>query len=634
MSDTIITVPLSKLVASSRNVRRSGAEAGLDELAASIVAHGLLQSLVVVPQEGGRFEVLAGGRRLVALQALARQKRIAKSYPVPVIVRADADEETSLAENVVRVALHPADQFETFRRLAETGASAEAIADRFGCSERLVRQRLALGAVSPKLIDLYREGTLTLAQLEAFTVTSDHARQEAAWASLSWNKDAPSIRRALMQAAVSGRDRRVQLVGLQTYEREGGIVARDLFSSADECWLEDVALLDRLAREALVLAATEVRTEGWRWVEVALDLPYAHGFRRAYPEPVALSPDQEVRRVAFAESLERIDAEHPDGLPYELAQQVGGLEQELAILEAKMSAYPSDVIARAGVFVALGQDGTPRIERGFVRPEDELAVPAEQMGEDAGPEQHGSDGVDTAETEEDDGRPALSDRLTADLTAHRSMALRDALGEAPDVALLALTHALVAQAFLASRFDRASPLLVRLDTATLSHYAPDLDEGRASRAVEARHAAWARQVPRDPDALWTWLAGLDRDSRDALLAHVVGRSVVAVALRFGHTTAALDTADRIAAALELDLARSWQATAGFLGRVSKAFIVEAVREAVSNEAAGRLAGLRKTEMIAEAETLLAGTGWLPGPLRTPSSREADAEPSSHAVAAE
>lgn len=210
-----------------------------------------------------------------------------------------------------------------------------------------------------------------LPQLEAFTISTDHARQEAVWASLSWNKDAHTIRRGLTGAAVSARDRRMQFVGLDTYEAAGGEVARDLFSEAGECWVEDAALLDRMASAKLGEVAYDVGQEGWFWVDAAIDMPFGHGFRRAYPEPVELAPEDEARRFEASEELERLTQEHPDDGPEEVVALITALEAEITALEARSHAYPADVIARAGAFVSIGHDGRPRIERGFVRPEHE-----------------------------------------------------------------------------------------------------------------------------------------------------------------------------------------------------------------------------------------------------------------------
>jgi ParB family chromosome partitioning protein len=128
------------------------------------------------------FEIPAGGRRYRALERLVKQKRLAKTAPIPCIVR-DASvqisaEEDSLAENLQRVALHPLDQFRAFKVLRDQSVGEEEIAARFFVPPAVVKQRLRLASVSEKLLDIYAEDGMTLEQLMAFTVTTDHARQE------------------------------------------------------------------------------------------------------------------------------------------------------------------------------------------------------------------------------------------------------------------------------------------------------------------------------------------------------------------------------------------------------------------------------------------------------------------------
>ena len=137
-------------------------EFSIEELAEDIARRGLLQSLSARPvrdaggAETGAYEVPAGGRRFRALELLVKQKRMAKTQPVPCVVREDGiAEEDSLAENVQRVALHPLDQFRAFRTLRDAGLGEEDIAARFFVGVNVVRQRLKLVTVSPKLLDLY-----------------------------------------------------------------------------------------------------------------------------------------------------------------------------------------------------------------------------------------------------------------------------------------------------------------------------------------------------------------------------------------------------------------------------------------------------------------------------------------------
>ena len=135
------------------------------------------------------FEVPAGGRRYRALELLVKQKRLAKTAPVPCVVRdpsADVSaEEDLLAENVHRVALHPLDQFRAFQTLRDKGLGEEEIAARFFVAPDRGEAASRLAAVSEKLLDVYAEDGMTLEQLMAFTVTNDHARQEQVWEALS-----------------------------------------------------------------------------------------------------------------------------------------------------------------------------------------------------------------------------------------------------------------------------------------------------------------------------------------------------------------------------------------------------------------------------------------------------------------
>src|SRR5205085_1578489 len=129
-------IPLNQLQASPRNVRKSGG-ASIEDLSGSIAAHGLLQNLTVT-EASGKFYVVAGSRRLQALKMLAKDGKLKDDYPVPCSIVADKQAaEISLAENVVRQAMHPADEFDAFQALAKNDKlTAGQIAERFGTNEK------------------------------------------------------------------------------------------------------------------------------------------------------------------------------------------------------------------------------------------------------------------------------------------------------------------------------------------------------------------------------------------------------------------------------------------------------------------------------------------------------------------
>jgi len=228
-------IPLNKLVLSQSNVRRIKAGVSIEDLAVDIARRGcLLQSLNVRPvldadgTETGMFEVPAGGRRFQALQLLVKQKRLAKNAPIPCVVRDPATailaEDDSLAGNVQRAPLHPLDQFRAFRDMRQKDMSEEDIAAGFFVGVNVVKQRLRLAAVSEKLLDIYAADGMSLEQLMAFTVTTDHARQEQVWEALqqSCNKAPFQIRRMLTERTVRASDKRVLFVSLDAYEQAGG----------------------------------------------------------------------------------------------------------------------------------------------------------------------------------------------------------------------------------------------------------------------------------------------------------------------------------------------------------------------------------------------------------------------------
>ena len=447
-------IPFNKLVLSQSNVRRVKAGISIEELAEDIARRSLLQSLNVRAvldadghQETGMFEVSAGGRRFRALELLVKQKRMKKTEPVPCVVRTEGlAEEDSLAENVQRAALHPLDQFRAFQTLRDKGLSEEDIAARFFVSPTVVKQRLKLAAVSQKLLDVYAEDGMTLEQLMAFTVTNDHARQEQVWEALahSYNKEPYHIRRQLTEGAVRAADKRAQFVGVDVYEAAGGVVMRDLFEHDDGGWLQDPALLDRLVMEKLKGGAETLRAEGWKWIAIAVEFPYGHtaSLRQLDGTMVDLTDEERATREALRAELDRLEAEYADAdeLPDDVDQRLDEIETALIAFEERPVIYDQADIGRAGAFVSIDSEGKLRIDRGYVNPEDEPpAQPTDTDGHDPEAAEPAvarrpvitvhTNGLSEpqGDADDDDGLKPLSERLITELTAHRTLALRDAV---------------------------------------------------------------------------------------------------------------------------------------------------------------------------------------------------------------
>jgi ParB family chromosome partitioning protein len=632
----VLDIALDRLKRSPRNVRRTPHSAAhIEALAGSIAAKGMLQKPVVEPErdEAGAFTgswlvTIGEGRRLA--QALRVERgEIAPDAPVSCVVDlANDPEEISLDENVTREDLHPADQFEAFLdQSLRLGRSAEEIAARFGVSPAVVRRRLRLARVSPVLMQAYRDGQLDLDALMAFAVSEDHARQEQVLEALPPYRVDPSyIRRLMTETKVAAHDRRAVFVSAEAYEAAGGTVLRDLFTEDRGGWFEDAPLLDRLALEKLGGEAEAIRAaEGWKWAEAHLDYPHHLGLARVYPVTVERTEAEQARMAALSEEYDGllVKWDHLDEVPPDVAARLEEIDAELQAFGDGYAYRPEDV-ARGGLVVVLDHEGGFRVERGFLRSEDVAPEPEDGEGE-AGGATHGAGTEAEAGREEaapregdeevEDAAAPLSAALVAELTAYRTAGLRDALSENPDAALRVTVHALALAVFCPGAPLTCADL--RLTHTWLGNPAPGIGEAPAMRRIEARREAWARDLPQDPKALWDHVVGLDHDSLMALLAHCVAHSVNAVH-SWERRPGAWGHADALAAHLRLDMTATWEATAErYFGRVTKARIASAVREAVSDEAAAKIGDLKKPQMAEAAEALVAGTGWLPELLRTP-----------------
>ncbi len=434
MSDpdrTIRCLPLHSLIPSPQNVRKTPAEgAAFEQLKASIAAHGLLENLLVQPaeQDGGGaecFEVVAGGRRLAALQALAEDGALTPDHSVAchVLPRASAAAELSLAENTVRAAMHPADQVEAFARIARDGGTVAEIAARFGVSERTVEQRLRLGNAATELLDAYRAGELGLQALQAFCVTADARLQLAVWEELKAQHYGPSvwqIRRLLTEGRIPATAAIAQFIGADAYEAAGGALTRDLFAEEDErgTWFDDPALLRKLALERLETAAEELRTK-WSWAEARVEVEWSDTARFARIRPKPGEPTE-----AEGKEIEQLSARRDELGELDDDAWTEESEAEHDLIEARLEAVQHAVAERAvfrrkdramaGAIVTVGDDGNMRVIQGLVRPEDVPSAtdgPADGRPADGNASSANGSGGDGHDSDGFDGRvrpPALS----------------------------------------------------------------------------------------------------------------------------------------------------------------------------------------------------------------------------------
>ena len=465
-------IPLCRLALAPENVRKTPPDPQADaEIKASIAAHGLLENLVVRPEDNhGAYAVVAGRRRLAALKALAEDGAIGADQPVPCLIATNGNAgELSLAENVVRIAMHPADQVVAFAGLAASGATVAAIAARFGVSERTVEQRLRLGNAAPELLEAYRASEIDLQTLMAFAVTTDHGRQRAVWKQVSGQGYRPAawqVKRMLTEERVPAGTAIARFVGVEAYEAAGGPVLRDLFADEHEngVWLEDPVLLEKLAADKLQAAADELSTR-WKWAEAVPEVDWNATARygRIHPEPGeptdAEKAEIEKLRTRHDELADLDEEDWTD----ELAAEAEAVEARLDEIEAGAASrarFKREDFAIAGCIATVGHDGSLQVIQGLVRPED-MPKPAQESADQStggGEAAAHPDGSASAGTERIAG-PALSPSVQSprDREAEARKEAGVGIGLADD--LRSVRTALV-KAHLAGDFEAAFDLML------------------------------------------------------------------------------------------------------------------------------------------------------------------------------
>ena len=223
-----------------------------------------------------------------------------------------------------------------------------------------------------------------------------------------------------------------------------------------------------------------------------------------------------------------------------------------------------------------------------------------------------------AEPEEDEGLKPLPDRLMTELTAHRTLALRYALGEHPDIAFIAALHALCLKAFY--RYGQDSCLELDLKSASFGAQAPGLADTPLATSFDARHQAWIAALPKEPTELWDALAAFDSEAGRRLV-RALRLALGQCGLRNLQSPTARDGACRSARPRRRSRhgRRRLETNGRELSRPRhqgpyprRGAGSEGRTERRSSSTISRRARWRE-----KAQELLAGSGWLPEPLRTP-----------------
>ncbi len=605
---------LADLALSPLNARKTRTAEAVETMAASIKAQGVLQPLVVHPIDGNKMGVAIGGTRLAALQLLLKRKEIESDYKIHADVR-ETDEaslrEASLTENVVRTAMHPADEFTAFAALAAENLGPAEIGARFGPTRRYVEQRMKLAEVSPKLLAIFRKGEMSLDQVEAFTVSSSHKAQEKAWRDLpDWQKDqgdGQSIREQLTEKQIDARHSALaQFVGVAEYTAAGGGIIQDLFDEESEGYLTDAKLLTKLADEKLKAIAEPLKAEGWKWVEIKPEFGWSEQEKFGRLK-ASITKEQAVAMAALQKEQDALYEEQGDddgNLPPKQEARSAEIEQQMDTLR-RDAGFTLEQKSISGVVITIGHRGEAEIKRGIVKPEDKRAAAKVDAADKPAKEKANGKG-DTAEKSE----PGISAALREELTAHRTAALQAKLATNPKVALVAVTHALALSVLERSGY---STIQITGREPNLTAAGEELAKTPAAKEFAAATREATKGMPRDGKKLWDWLMQQDQRRLISILAVAAAHTVDAVERKFNGADRA--HADQLAQALKLSMADYWHATAdNFFSRVSKDQAIAAVTEAAGEATAKGMTSMKKADLAVAAEKATKGKGWLPSVL--------------------
>lgn len=608
------TIPFAKLRLSDANVRKSAsnAETGLDALAASIAEHGLLQPLIVSPSQSKKtlFEVHAGGRRLRALTLLVDAGKLPKDHPVEVRLCDDEDaaaRELSLAENLLREAMTPADECAAYRDIIAQGATAEDVARRFGVTVRHVQGRLRLADLAEPIFTALAEGTITLDVAMAYGSTSDHARQLAAWERLSgnWQSDNPqAIRRTIADEGLAASDPIALFVGEAEYTGAGGRIERDLFAGEGEgTWL-DADLARELATRKLQFEA-EVAALGTKlgWIKPLLltHVPYSESqaLRSYWPQRQEPSPEAQARMDEIqarlddlGDEMETVDDDRHDALNAEYET----LSAEYDALAKTPAVIPDQDRPNVGTFLLIGRDGQARLASEYY-----TTAKAKPTSVSDGSTQTRGDDDET-------GQGSPTDALPRSLEEQMAKDRRDvlALHVASDPALaldLAIFELARDHAGHIGYNDTGCTIRTgdRNEPAGLSSIPHSLAQEQIEAVRSGLDGGWASES----DSFTSFLAfrALDEETKAGWLAYAVSQSLVA-SLASGNHRNAFQTS--LGAHIGIDVARHWRPGAErFFDRLKKTQILGVLGQ-IDPAMSSRYEGARKSELAGAATKLCAG----------------------------
>ncbi len=642
----IQTVKLAKLVPSDLNVRKTRDE-DTEQFAASILAMGVLQNLIVTPlkKPRGSFGIVAGYTRYAALMLLAsRGDIVAADYDVPVKLMTGDDlslSEVSLTENFQRRDMTPADECRAFDLILSQGGDLDAVSKKFGVTRRFVEGRLRLAKLAEPIFTALAEGRITLDLAKAYASTESHDRQLNVWNAYGRmsHYGADSIRRLIANESMKSSDPVAILVGPAAYVAAGGVIDRDLFTEAGDKWTKP-EVAQTLAAALMEAEAQRLGIElGLAWIRpIASSSSSYEATRTLHEVDVPTRPmteEEQATEMRLEERLGEIETEMESGEVDEeagaaLEAEVEAIEAQLDQLQVSLQVLPPEVAARVGTFLTLSRDGQMVLDDSFysetpltitvVEPEavdrgeaDGEAGEGEVAAPVASPTFHIEEGSaptrggTSASVDPDAAAPggkALSQVLLDQLSVQRRDVLGAALIANPALALDYMLFAMVDGRTMGGSGDGTTISAPKPQDPVLSNNVPG---SRARDYLAEVHdgldASWG--VPGGKVERFEAFRALGDEAKAGWLAWIVATSLEAKELYGSHKQNPLQ--NRLATILEVDVASWWRPTSeNFFDRVSKGTLLSLLDDVGGPALSGRHASSKKPEISASCQKLFAG----------------------------
>lgn len=610
----IVEIPIKLLTPSKRNVRKSTpSKESHAELVAGIRAVGVLHPPTVTASNAdGLYEVIAGKRRLKALQDLVKEGTYSEDDKIACrMVTADGAnlEEISLIENTQRQAMHPADEFEAFTKMKKNGSTPKDIALHLGIAESTVYKRLKLGQVAPAIIKAYRDDKLSIESVMAFTVEDDKLRQLEVFEALKGDGHVSPhrVRQALKGDTETSEGRLGKFVGQKAYEKAGGSFSCDLFKEVT--YFNDAELLKKLAMQKLQREADKISGE-WNWVEITLDDDNAPTLNRirAYDTPETAPLIKQYDTIqGLLETLYETDEEWTDKHAEQELRLDAKLEEINQAIEDSRAFRPQEQ-QLAGCRVSISYGGAMHVEKGLIRKEDEKKLAELQNGKSKKKAANSEDSTNSDDArstgdavDEPDGD--YSQALTNDLTTYRLNIAKHYLARDTDAVQNLLIYTLCSELFFEAYYSPPINLSMSATNPESSLTQPDTSD--ALRAFNDRSAGLALgwlNIENEAQRFEAFTALSGSDKFD-LMAYCVASALKSSPLNGDGNT----VAEIVIRGLDIPWHKEFQPDANnYFGRLSKDHLIEHGKMFLDDEWAAAAAKRSKKQLAEDLEAVFAG----------------------------